>query len=145
MGAKENLAVIEDLRQAAQERDWDRYGCLLAHNAVFRMAGVPRSLGGVTEGRDAVIAQMRQTSAVGGTVETRDIFADDNQVCVISKLTAPRFQGNDSFRAAEKPFSTFQCVVYRIDQGKVTESTNYVNWLDVYTQVGLIDPASLTP
>lgn len=145
MGAKENLAVIERLQQAARERDWDSYGDLLADNAVFRMAGVPRSLGGVTEGRDAWIAQMRDNADGEGTVETRDVFADDHQVCVISKQSASRFRGNDYLKAAEKPYSTFQCVVYRVEHGKVTESTNYVNWLDVYTQVGLIDPASLTP
>ena len=30
-----------------------------------------------------------------------------------------------------------------IADGKVAESTSYVNWLDPYVQVGLVDPSSL--
>jgi ketosteroid isomerase-like protein len=145
MGAKENLAAIEELQQAARDRNWDRYGQLLADDARFRMAGVPQALGGVTHGRDAVVAQMRQNSeATGGDFEVRDIFGDDTHVCVIGKVSAARFGGNEFLKAAEQPFATYECVVYRLAQGRVAESTAYVNWLDVYSQVGLVDPASVT-
>jgi hypothetical protein len=32
--------------------------------------------------------------------------------------------------------------VYRVADGKVAESTAYVNWLDPYVQVGLVDPST---
>jgi ketosteroid isomerase-like protein len=144
MGAKENLAIVEQLQQAARDRDWDRYGELLADNARFRMAGVPQALGGLTTGRDAVVAQMRENAEGSGTFEVRDMFADDSRVCLIGKVSAPRFRGNRFLKGVERPFSTYECVVYRLEQGRVLESTAYVNWLDAYTQIGLVDPASLT-
>ena len=59
MRAKENLELIEELQQAARDRDFDRYGALLTDDAAFRMAGVPASMGGVTTGRQAVVDQFR--------------------------------------------------------------------------------------
>jgi ketosteroid isomerase-like protein len=145
MGAKENLAVVDALQQAFTNRDWDAYGELLADDATFRMAGVPSALGGVTRGRDAVVAMMRNNSEGDGSFEERQRIADDNNVCIIGKVGAPRFRGNDFLRSAEKPFSSHECIIYRIEDGLVKETTAYLNWLDVYTQVGLVDPASLTP
>ena len=34
--------------------------------------------------------------------------------------------------------------MYRITDGKVAESTAYINWLDPYVQVGLVDLSTLT-
>ena len=81
----------------------------------------------------------------GGTFEQRDITADDTHVCVVGKITGTGFPGNDFLRSSDKPYSTYECIVYRLENGQVKESTAYVNWLDVYTQVGLVDPASLMP
>jgi hypothetical protein len=73
--------------------------------------------------------------------EVKDRFADDEHVCVIGKLNS-QWSGNDYLRGAEKPFSTYQCMVYRIVDGRVTEVTSSINWLDAYVQVGLVDPSS---
>lgn len=145
MGAKENLELVEELRQAARDQDFDRYGSFLAEDAVFRMAGVPGSMGGVTKGRQAVVDQFRQMSGGGGTFEVKETFADDHHVCVVGKLTSSRFPGNQYLRSAERPFSTYECIVYRIADGKVAESTSYVNWLDPYVQTGLVEVRSLMP
>ena len=51
MGAQENIKVVRELQQAVRDRDEKRYGELLAEDAVIRVAGVPKALGGVTEGR----------------------------------------------------------------------------------------------
>lgn len=142
MGAKENLQLIEQLQQAARDRDYDRYGEMLADNVVYRMNGVPANMGGVTTGRQAVLEQFAQM-APAGQFDVKQMFGDDQHVCVIGKVTADRFPGNQFLRGADKPYSTFECVVYRIEGGKVAESTAYVNWLDTYVQVGLIDPTTL--
>lgn len=144
MGAKENLELVEELRQAAQDRDFDRYGSLLAEDVVFRMAGVPGALGGVTRGRKAVLDQVREMTS-GGHFEIKEMFGDDRHVCVVGKMTAERFPGNQYLRSADRPYSTYQTVIYRIAEGKVTESTSYVNWLDAYVQAGLVDVTTLTP
>jgi len=34
--------------------------------------------------------------------------------------------------------------VYRLANGKVAESTAYINWLDPYVQTGLVDVGALT-
>lgn len=146
MGAKENLQIIEGMQEAARNGNWALYAEHLADDVTFRMAGVPRGLGGVSEGRDAVVATMRQNAeTTGGTFEQKDVTADDTHVCVVGKISGPRFPGNAFLRSAEEPYSTYECVVYRLDNGRVKESTAYVNWLDVYTQVGLVDPTSLLP
>jgi ketosteroid isomerase-like protein len=146
MGAKENLQIIEEMQGAARNGDWTLYGKHLADDVTFRMAGVPRSLGGVSQGRDAVLEMMRQNAeTTGGTFEQKDVSADDTHVCVVGKISGPRFPGNAFLKSAENPYSTYECVVYRMHNGRVIESTAYVNWLDVYTKVGLVDPTSLLP
>ena len=142
MGAKENLELVERYLAAGREQDWDTVRDCLTEDVTFRMAGVPRSMGGVTEGRDAVLSTMRQG---GGELEPRQVFADDAHVCVVAKASASRFPGNDFLRAAEKPYSTYECIVYGIAHGRIAESSAYVNWLDPYVQVGLVDPTSLQP
>jgi ketosteroid isomerase-like protein len=143
MGAKENLTVIEELQRAMRDRDLDRFGELIADDAVFRMAGVPATMGGVTKGRQAVVDQFREDPG-GGSFETRQMFGDDEHVCVVGKVTAQRFPGNQYLRGADRPFATYECIVYRLASGKVAESTAYVNWLDPYVQTGLVDVGTLT-
>jgi ketosteroid isomerase-like protein len=143
MGAKENLALIAELQQVARDADVDRYGQLIAEDATFRAAGVPAALGGVLSGREAIVEQLRRTAG-SSRFEVRQMFGDDEHVCLIGKVTAERFLGSQHLRGAERPYSTYECVVYRIVNGKVAESTAYVNWLDPYVQVGLVDVSTLT-
>jgi ketosteroid isomerase-like protein len=142
MAAKQNLELIEQLYEARRDGDFDRFGALVAHDAVFRMAGVPAGLGGVTSGRQAIVDQAR--AAAGSTFQIKQCFGDDKSVCVIGKATADGWPGNEVLRGASRPYSTYECVLYRITDGKVVESTTYINWLDVYVQVGLVDLATLT-
>ena len=100
MGAKENLELIEELQQAARDRDFDRYGALLTDDAVFRMAGVPASVGGVTTGRQAVVDQFRATAG-DSTFALKQMFGDDKHVCVIGKVAAERFPGNAYLQGAD--------------------------------------------
>jgi ketosteroid isomerase-like protein len=143
MGATENLKVIEELQRAVREQDFDRYGELLAVDATFRTAGVPAVLGGVLTGREAIVDQIRQTAGTG-SFEIKQIFGDDEHVCVVGKVTAARFLGSRYLRGAERPYSTYECIVYRIADGKVAQSTAYMNWLDPYVQLGLVDLSTLT-
>ena len=50
-------------------------------------------------------------------------------------LNAPVMAADDG-RATQR-------IVYRLDQGRLKASTAYVHWMDVHTQVGLVDPAAL--
>jgi ketosteroid isomerase-like protein len=86
MGVKENLELIEELQLAARDRDFDRYGQLLAADAVFRAAGVPAGLGGVFRGRDAIVDQLRQTGGAA-RFEIKQMFGDDKHVCVVGKVS----------------------------------------------------------
>jgi ketosteroid isomerase-like protein len=109
-------------------------GQLLADDATFRTAGVPAGLGRVLTGREAIVDQFRQTAGAG-SFEIKQIFGDDKQVCVVGKVTAGRFVGSRYLRSVERPYSTYECIVYRIADGKVAESTAYINWLDPHVQV----------
>jgi hypothetical protein len=145
VGAKENLAIVEELVRAERERNWTRYGELLADNVSFRLAGVPLHLGGSVQGKEAVVNYARANASGGAAFSTRDIFADDSRVCLTGRLSGPRFLGNQALRSSDRSYSTYECIVYNIDyQGKVASWTTYLNWLDVYTQVGLVDPSSIS-
>ena len=47
------------------------------------------------------------------------------------------------FRGNDRRFTTYQCIVYRIDGGRIQEQVSYANWMDVYVQTGLVDLATL--
>ena len=93
MGAKENLELIEELQRAVRDLDFERYGQLLADDATLRTGGVPAGLGGVLTGRQAIVDQFRLTGGAG-SVDIKQIFGDDKQVCVVGKVTAERFVGS---------------------------------------------------
>ena len=143
MGSQENIKVVQQLQQAFRDRDEKRYGELLAEDAVIRVAGVPHALGGVTRGREQILANFRQQAPPPGEAEVRSIFADDNHVCAVQKISGP-FAGNQHFRGSGKPFSTYGAVVYALDGGRIREQTVYMNFLDVYVQAGLVPLSSLT-
>ncbi len=144
MGSQENIKVVQEAMQAFRDRDEKRYGELLAEDAVIRVAGVPRALGGVTQGREQILANFRQQApAAGGEVELRSIFADDNHVCAVQKVSGP-FSGNQYFRGSDRPFSTYEAIVYELAGGRIREQTVYMNFLDVYVQAGLVPLSSLT-
>lgn len=144
MGTKDSLELVAQLHQAERDGDWDRYGELLTDDVMIRMAGVPTVMGGVTKGREAAVEQMRANTAAG-TFDVKGMFGDDDQVCVVGKMSAERFPGSEFLRGVDRPYSTYECVVYRIADGRVAEWTAYVNWLDPYVQMGLVDPTTLTP
>ena len=143
MGAQDNIRVVQELQRVFRDRDAKRYGELLTDDAVIRVAGVPRALGGVTQGREQILADFRQQPAPAGEAEVQSVFADDNHVCAVMKVSGP-FPGNQYFRGSGKPFSTYQCVVYGLDGGRISEQTVYMNFLDVYVQAGLVPLSSLT-
>ncbi len=83
MGSQENIKVVKDLIQATRDRDEARLSQLLTEDAAIRVAGVPRALGGVTQGRDQILQNFREQGPPPGEVEVRSIFADDNNVCAV--------------------------------------------------------------
>ena len=60
---------------------------LYADDAVFRMAGVPRHLGGVVEGRAAIAIDIEQRPP--SRLEVRQVFGDGASVCAVVKRTGP--------------------------------------------------------
>ncbi len=142
MGSQENIKVVQDLIQANRDRDEARLSQLLTEDAVIRVAGVPRALGGVTQGRDQILANLREQGPAG-QAEVRSIFADDNNVCAVLKVSGP-FTGSQHFRGSDRPFSTYECIVYGLDGGRIKDQTVYMNFLDVYVQAGLVPLNSLT-
>ncbi len=142
MGSQENIKTVQDLIQANRDRDEARLSQLLTEDAVIRVAGVPRALGGVTQGRDQILANLREQGPAG-QAEIRSIFADDNNVCAVLKVSGP-FTGSQHFRGSDRPFSTYECIIYGLDGGRIKDQTVYMNFLDVYVQAGLVPLNSLT-
>jgi ketosteroid isomerase-like protein len=143
LGAKENVAVVEELQRATRARDWDRYGELIHDSITYKLAGVPLAMGGTIQGKEAMITAARRNAEAGGSFSVREVFGDDTKVCLTGRVSSPRYAGNQTLRGAEASYSTYECIVYTLDNGKITSATSYTNWLDVYTQVGLVSPGSL--
>ncbi len=137
MGAQENIKLVQDLMQAARSRDVRKYGEFFADDAAIRVAGVPRTLGGLTRGREQIVANFAQQSGPAGEAEIRSVFADEGHACAIVKVNG-NFAGTQYFRGTGKPFSTYECIVYDIENGRIKGQTVYMNFLDVYVQAGLI-------
>jgi hypothetical protein len=76
--------LIEELQRALRDLDLERYRQLLADDATLRTAGVPTGSGGVLTGRQAIVDTFR-LAAGAGSVEIKQIFGDDKQVCVMGK------------------------------------------------------------
>lgn len=137
MGAQENIKLVQDVFQAARARDVRKYGEFFAEDASIRVAGVPHALGGVTRGRDQIVANFAEQSGPAGQFEIRSVFADEGHACAIVKVSND-FTGTQYFRGTGKPFSTYECIVYDIANGRIKGQTVYMNFLDVYVQAGLI-------
>jgi ketosteroid isomerase-like protein len=125
---------------AVTDRDERRVAAFYAEDAIFRMAGVPRAFGGVVEGREAIMENFRRQPPASHDVQVA--FGTDRQACVVAKRegTIPTTQ---TFRGSDHPFATYECMVFRFEDGRVKEQTAYVNWLDAYVQAGLVDLGSL--
>ena len=141
MGAKENLETVERLREAVSGGDQAALDNLLTDDCTMRMAGVPAALGGVLKGR-AAIANF-YAGNVNNPADIKTEFADDNNVCVVTKMQGTQFPGNEHLKGGGAPFTTYGCSVYTFRDGQISDMTNYVNWLDVYVQSGVVDVASL--
>lgn len=132
--------LVKQLLRAVTDRDERRVAGLYAEDAIFRMAGVPRAFGGVVEGRDAIMENFRRQPPASHDVQVA--FGTDTQACVVAKRegTIPTTQ---TFQGSDRPFVTYECMVFRFEDGRVKEQTAYVNWLDAYVQAGLVDLGSL--
>jgi ketosteroid isomerase-like protein len=131
--------LIEDLFVAVARGDATAAGNLYAEDAVSRRAGVPRHLGGVVEGRAAITADIARRPP--SMLEVRQVFDDGENVCAVVKRTG-LVTATQTFRGSDREFTTYECVLFKLDEGRIKEQTTYVNWLDAYVQAELID---LTP
>ena len=136
MEAKQSMVLVERHIEAMKARDEQTFAAHYHEEAVVRMAGVPRSLGGVIEGRQRIVENFRQQAPSAFVLH--QMFGDDTHVCVIAKVTNT-LEGTEFLRGSDRPFTTFECVSYRIEGGRIREQTTYVNWLDAYVQAGLVD------
>lgn len=132
--------IIHELLGAVAAGDGQRAGDLYTDNAVVRMSGVPRHLGGVVEGRDAIVADVTQRPK--STLDVRLVFGDGQHACAVVKRTST-VTATETFQGSSNEFTTYECVVFGLEDGRVNEQTTYVNWLDAYVQVGLIDLGTL--
>lgn len=140
MGSSTRIDVIDDLLRALAAGDAQQAGDLYTDDAVVRMAGVPRHLGGVVEGRDAIIEDIAQRPPP--TLDVRLVFGADDLACAVVKRTSS-VTSTRQLKGSTNQFTTYECVVFRLAAGLVAEQTTYVNWLDAYVQSGLVDLAPL--
>jgi ketosteroid isomerase-like protein len=141
MGSKESIDVVMQLQTALRERDFARMHELFAADAVTRMAGMPGSLGGACRGRETILDYLHH--APRGPFEVRGVFGDDENVCVTGKWHVKTFPGRGVLRAGDQGFTTWEADIYKVRDGQIIEAVSYINWLDAYVQMGMVDIANL--
>ncbi len=141
MAGKSAVDVVMELQTAMRERDFARMRELFAADAVTRMAGMPRAIGGACEGREAILQYLGV--APRGPFEVRGVFSDEENVCVTGKWHVHTFPGRGILRAGDQGFTTWEADIYRVRDGQIVEAVSYINWLDAYVQMGIVDLASL--
>jgi ketosteroid isomerase-like protein len=141
MGSKESIDVVMQLDDALREQDFARMHELFAEDAVTRMAGMPAILGGACKGRDMILDYLHH--APRGPFEVRGVFGDDEHVCVTGKWNVKTFPGRGVLRAGGQGFTTWEADIYRVKDGRITEAVSYINWLDAYVQMGIVDIGQL--
>ena len=140
MTKSKNLELVDRLYRALLDRDEKHYGDFYAEDAIVRMAGVPRSLGGLLEGRDRIAENLRRHD-----IESYDVrltFGDGANICAVIKLSGAMV-GTQFLQGNDQPYTTYECVVFRIEDERIKEQTSYINWMDVYVQAGMVDLAPL--
>lgn len=113
MDAKGSMELAERHIEAMKARDEQTFAADYHEDAVARMAGVPRSLGGVIEGRQAIVENFRRQAP--STFVLHQMFGDETHVCVIAKVTNA-LESTEFLRGSDQPFTTFECVIYRIER-----------------------------
>jgi ketosteroid isomerase-like protein len=137
MGANEDLELVRTISQAKADEDFDTYRKLLADDAVFRMAGVPDELNGTLRGADAIVGEFRRNKGLSHWTTYHE-FAGHGFVCVTGKTTVSEFPGGDHVKGSSKGYETDECVVYSVEDGRVTSITAYINWLHALVQAEVI-------
>ncbi|MDP9237202.1 MAG: nuclear transport factor 2 family protein [Chloroflexota bacterium] len=143
MSAQDSVKVVQDMMAASRDRNEERYLSFFAEDVVMRAAGVPKALGGVTQGKDQIRENFRNAQPGGAPPQVRTIFADDKHVCLEERVSS-NFNGTQVFKGSGKPYTTNQCIVYELEGGRIKSSTAYINFLDVYVQAGMVDVGKLT-
>ena len=92
-------------------------------------------------GRTAIVENFRRQDPA--TVDVRLIFGDDTHVCVVGRLSGI-MTGTAKLKGNNQPFTSYECAVYTFRNGLIDQQLLFVNWLDPYVQVGIVDVASLT-
>jgi hypothetical protein len=141
MSFESNRATIEGLLAATRGRDETTFAAAYRDDAVVRQSGVPESIGGVLRGRTAIVENFRRQDPA--TVDVRLIFGDDTHVCVVGRLSGI-MTGTEKLKGNNQPFTSYECAVYTFRSGLIDQQLMFVNWLDPYVQVGIVDIASLT-
>jgi ketosteroid isomerase-like protein len=135
-----NLDLVRRLHKAMADRDEDAFASFYAEKAVQRVAGVPRELGGVVEGRDAIAENLRRHDLEW--FDIRQLIGDEGNVCLIARLSGIA-AGSSAFKGNMRPYTTYTCIVFRIEDDKIVEETHYANWMSVYVQTGMMDVKKL--
>lgn len=133
---EQNVDLVRRLHKAMADRDEDAFASFYAEKAVQRAAGVPRELGGVVEGRDEIAANLRHHDLEW--YEIKQLIGDESSVCLIARMSGIA-SGSAHFKGNMRPYTTYTCIVYRIEDGKIVEETHYANWMSVYVQTGQMD------
>lgn len=136
----ENLDLVRRLHKAMADRDEAAFPSFYAEKAVQRVAGVPRELGGVVEGRDAIAQNLRRHDLEW--YDIKQLIGDEGSVCLIARLSGIA-AGSAYFKGNMRPYTTYASIVYRIEDGKIVEETHYANWMSVFVQTGMMEVKKL--
>ena len=138
------IKMVEAFFEAWNAQDWDRWAALHTEDVYHAGPDHPHPL----VGREAVVAAHK---GLGGVFpdfryDLTRLFANGDLVCAEWVLAAthrgPLPGPGGKAEAAGRPVKVPGCFVLRLAGGQVAEYVGHVDFLGMYTQLGLVPPLS---
>jgi ketosteroid isomerase-like protein len=139
VSVESNLELVRGLIRAVDSKDWERVPTFFTESAIFSVPGAP----GVSVTVKGIV-EARRADAVAFPDTKREIvraFGEGDDVCVEILETAthmgPVEHGGAIFPPTGRQYRLRECVVYRIQNGKIAEAHVYYDPLEHMSQLGL--------
>jgi steroid delta-isomerase-like uncharacterized protein len=133
---KENKQLVEELFDAYNEHDLDKFVDLHAEDAFIHGAG--EDFDGIERVRSFARGQFE--SFPDGTYRIEDLFAEDDRVAVRTTFTGTHEQPFFGVEPTGKEITVTETAIYRIVDDEVTEMWLEADLWGMFRQVGVVDP-----
>lgn len=146
MSIMQNLQIVDTLNDAFNSHDWDRVIGLLAESVIFTHPAFPTPQKGISLFFEGGAVRQYFELAISTTpdyhLEKIRSFGQDDWVCWMGSSVGTYIGPSTSSKNQERPpiSNTYRvpgCIVYKLENGRITEIHNYFDRLELLTQLDI--------